>query len=143
VMRLEGLTFRAAVARLEGAAPRAPVRRPAPRPLRRRPRDAAERACLTAAVECYARRLAAEPRALGYLASRGVDLATLQECRLGYAAGDDLARFLHRRGLPLGAARRVGLLRRDGAELMAGRVVVPEVRAGQPIWLIGRVPAEG
>ena len=142
VMRLEGLTFRAAAARLEGAPQRAPVRLRAPRPVRR-PRDAAERACLAAAVECYARRLASEPTALRYLASRGVDLATIEACRLGYARGDELARVLHRQGLPLGAARRVGLLRRDGSEPMAGRVVVPEVRGGQPLWLIGRMPGDG
>jgi DNA primase len=33
---------------------------------------------------------------------------------------------------------RLGLLRRDGDEFLAGRVVVPEVQRGQPIWLIGR-----
>jgi DNA primase len=140
VMRLEGRTFRAAVDRLEGIPRVVSIRRPPRRNVRPvRPRDAGERACLAAAVELYARRLAAEPAALGYLAARGVDLTTIERCRLGYAAGGELVPFLRRRGLPVGAARRVGLLRRDGSELMAGRVVVPEVRGGQPIWLIGRV----
>jgi DNA primase len=40
--------------------------------------------------------------------------------------------------LPLGAARRVGILGPDGRELLAGRVIVPEIRSGQPIWLVGR-----
>ena len=33
----------------------------------------------------------------------------------------------------------MGLLRPDGRDFLAGRIVVPEIRAGQPIWLIGRV----
>jgi DNA primase len=42
------------------------------------------------------------------------------------------------RRLPVGAATRIGLLRHAGHELLAGRLVVPEIRSGQPIWLIGR-----
>jgi DNA primase len=42
------------------------------------------------------------------------------------------------RRLPIPAAIRVGLLGPDGNERFKGRVVVPEIRRGQPIWLIGR-----
>ncbi|MGI9145620.1 MAG: toprim domain-containing protein [Chloroflexota bacterium] len=57
-------------------------------------------------------------------------------------AGDQLLAFLHWQRLPLGAALKLGLLTRAGHEFMAGRIVIPELCAGQPIWLIGRAPAE-
>jgi len=50
--------------------------------------------------------------------------------------------FLHWQRLPLGAALKLGLLTRAGHEFMAGRIVIPELCAGRPIWLIGRAPAE-
>src|SRR5262249_49133130 len=59
-------------------------------------------------------------------------------CRLGYAAGDELVAYLRWRRLPVYAARRAGLLTPAGHELLTGRIVIPEIRAGQPIWLIGR-----
>jgi DNA primase len=72
------------------------------------------------------------------VAERGLDRTTLQRCRVGYANGDELVDYLRWRRLPVQAAIRVGLLGRDGREFLAGRVVVPEVRGGQPVWLIGR-----
>jgi DNA primase len=56
---------------------------------------------------------------------------------VGYASGE-LAAGLRRRGLPVEAARRVGLLTPTGREFLRGRVVVPEVRDGRPVWLVGR-----
>jgi DNA primase len=98
----------------------------------------AERACLAAAVELYHNRLLTERAALAYVAERGLEQATIERCRVGYAGGDELAGYLRWRGLPARAAVRAGLLGRDGRELLAGRVVVPELRGGQPIWLVGR-----
>jgi len=144
VMRVERLGFRAAVARLEGTRKPLPVVpiRPfrVPHPGRsRRVWDPAERACLAAAVELYHNRLLGEPMACAYLASRGVAPTTAECCRLGYASGDELVPYLRWRRLSVQAALRVGLLGRDGRELLAGRIVVPEIRHGQPIWLIGRL----
>ena len=59
--------------------------------------------------------------------------------RIGFAAGDELVPYLAWRGVPVSAARRVGLLRADGRERLAGRIVFPEIRQRQPIWLIGRL----
>jgi DNA primase len=52
--------------------------------------------------------------------------------------------YLAWRNVPASAARRVGLLQADGRERLAGRVVFPEIRQRQPVWLIGRLlePAE-
>ena len=144
VRRLEGLDFRRAVERITGGEP-SPVRaQPAPAPRRiadrRRlfARGPAERACLAAAVELYHGRLLCDLTAFSYVRGRGIDRQTIERCRVGYAAGNELAAFLRWRRLPLQAAVRVGLIGRGGREFLAGRVVVPEVRGGQPVWLIGR-----
>jgi DNA primase len=50
----------------------------------------------------------------------------------------DIAAYLRWRHLPLPSAVRVGLLDRDGRELLRDRIVVPEWRHGWPRWLIGR-----
>jgi DNA primase len=139
VARVERMGFRDAVDRLAGGLPGsvAPPRRTGPaRPPR--PRTEAELACLSAAVDAYAARLRREPAALAYLASRGVDPATIDRHRIGLADGDALLEHLRWRRLPLAAARAAGLLRRDAGERFAGRIVVPELRGGRPVWLIGR-----
>lgn len=97
-----------------------------------------ERACLAAAVDLYHNRLLTDPTALAYVQGRGLDRSIIERCHIGYVAGDELADYLRWRHLPVGAAMRVGLLRRDGREFLTHRVVVPEIRGGQPIWLVGR-----
>ena len=148
VMHAENIAFREAVGRLTSAS-QGPVRppsrpAPAPRPASKGPeeRTAEELAVLQAATNFYHFNLLAEPRALDYLAQRGISLATARECRLGYAAGDQLLAFLHWQRLPLGAAFQLGLLTRAGHEFLAGRIVIPELSAGRPMWLIGRALAE-
>jgi DNA primase len=147
-MHAENIAFREAVGRLTGGC-QGPVRppsrpAPAPRPASKGPeeRTAEELAVLQAATNFYHFNLLAEPRALDYLAQRGISLATARECRLGYAAGDQLLAFLHWQRLPLGAALQLGLLTRAGHEFMAGRIVIPELCAGRPMWLIGRALTE-
>ncbi len=145
VERIERVGFLEAVARVAGEALSPTgrrVRRTAspPRPRSRTVRwGPDERACLAAAVELYHNRLLTDPAAMAYVERRGLDRATLEACRVGYAGGDELIPYLRWRRLPVQAALRVGLLGRDGRELMAGRVVVPEIRAGQPIWMVGRI----
>lgn len=162
VERVERVGFREAVSRLGGAVPLASASRarPAPgvpgvaagppRPARhtyRRvipPRGPEERACLAAAVELYHNRLLGDPAALAYTEERGLDRETLVRCRVGYAPGDELASYLRWRRIPAQAGLHSGLLRPDGSELMAGRMVVPEIRAGRVLWLVGRtLPAAG
>jgi len=148
IMHAEDVGFREAVDRLSSGrpAPVHPIPRPVPsaRPASRDPegRTAEELAVLQAATNFYHANLLAEPLAIDYLAQRGISLATARQCRLGYAAGDQLLAFLHWQRLPLGAALKLGLLTRAGHEFMAGRIVIPELCAGRPIWLIGRAPAE-
>lgn len=146
VRRIAGLGFRDAIARLTGDRPHAPLMRPPPLrspALADGPRPPDERDCLTTAVEVYGRRLLDDPAALGYAAARGIDRETLARHRVGYAAGDELAVALHRRGLAPAVATRAGLLTGDGQERFAGRIVVPELREEGPVWLVGRAVAPG
>jgi DNA primase len=142
VMLAEDLGFRAAVEHLAGPT-LGPLRatpkhfaRPAPRPSDGRDPD--ELAVLQAAVSLYHHTLLTEPSALTYLASRGLDAAAIERCRLGYAPGDQLTAYLRWHRLPIGPALRVGLLTRGGAEFLVGRIVVPDLSGGRPRWLIGR-----
>jgi DNA primase len=151
VQRIEGVGFREAArilaaGRFAGSGRLASSGAPGPRPRARRPSrppEPAERECLAAAVELYANRLLTDPRAVAYVEGRGLDRATLERFRVGFAAGDELADLLRWRGLPAAAAVRAGLLYRDGRERLAGRVVVPELRGGAPVWLVGRTIGTG
>ena len=146
----EGLSFREAAEHLVGAdalVPK-PVHRALPRPVPPAiqhsaggsiERDPDELAMLRAATLLYHRRLLTEPRALAYVEQRGLDRATIDTWQLGYAAGDELIPFLRWRRMELSAALGVGLLDHRGQEFLAGRIVVPELRAGQPVWLAGRL----
>jgi DNA primase len=142
----EGLGFREAVERLAGdrlgqVAPR-PSAPPAPPPLPSvavEDRDPDELAALQAATSVYHHRLLTDPVAMAYIERRGLDRATVETCRIGYAAGDELLPFLRWHRLPLGPALRIGLLTHAGREFMASRIVVPEVHDGHPVWLVGRL----
>jgi DNA primase len=144
VERLERLSFRDAVARLTSGETSNARRTTSPDvktqivPHRQRALGPAQRACLSAAVDLYQNRLLSEPDALAYLDCRGIDRTTLLRCRIGFAAGNELATYLQWSGLPIAVAIGMGLLRHDGADFLSSRIVVPELRAGQPIWLIGR-----
>ena len=102
-------------------------------------RDSDELAALRAATSLYHRRLLTDSEALEYVEQRGLDRAAIDTCQIGYAAGDELVPFLRWRRIELGPALRVGLLDRCGQEFLGGRIVVPELRDGQPVWLAGRL----
>ncbi len=136
VERIEGLSFQDAVQKLTDIQV-APTPLPLPPQVKPKSSGPVEHAILDAALEIYQARLLAEPSALAYLEGRGLNRATIQHYRLGYARGDELVPYLRRRRLSVAAARRAGLLRR-GCEFLAGRIVIPELRGGQPVWLIGR-----
>lgn len=159
VQRRDGLsTLGEALAKLTGAPPPAPrsanlAGAPGSVPVRDRRWDhltVEEQLVLEAAVALYRRLLREHRPALAYLRTRGVPDAVIHRCGLGYSDGRSLQAHLRKHG-GLQLAEVLGLLRRhepdatgEGGwrELLAGRIVVPELRAGQPIWLIGRRPDE-
>jgi DNA primase len=140
----ENLSFRDAVERIGASAGTFAARQLVP-PLRVRPtvavddRNEDELIALRAATSLYHHRLLTDPEALAYVTRRGLDRTTVESCRLGYASGEELAHHLRWLRLPLGPAMRVGLLTYAGREFMAGRIVVPELRDGLPVWLVGRL----
>jgi DNA primase len=144
VQLVEQVDFRQAVDRLDSGIQRAPRALAAPgRPSQPRPleRDPQEAAVLHAATMLYHQRLLSDATAMAYLAGRGIVRATVEACHLGYAAGDELIPYLAWRRLGLEPALRVGLLGRNGREFLAGRIVVPDLRGQQPVWLVGRLLA--
>jgi DNA primase len=148
VMQAENVGFREAVDRLTDGQ-HAPTRPKAHATRSRSPHSAGgpggrtseELAVLHAATTLYHHSLLAEPRALAYLEGRGIRPAIICQHRLGYAAGDQLLSYLRWRRLSVEAALHTGVLTRGGQEFLAGRLVVPELRAGRPVWLIGRMLA--
>ena len=147
VQQIENLSFREAAARLDGvrAGSKHPIRsvRPVPRLSHTRQREIVlggdEYRVLAAATDLYANQLFTDELALGYMADRGFPRGLLERYRVGYSRGDELVAYLRWRRLPLGAAVRAGLITADGREFLAGRIVFPELRDGQTVWLIGRV----
>src|SRR5262249_40463851 len=118
VQQIEGLTFRQAVERLGGVPHREPTlaprsrRRPSPRAPVQFERSGAELEVLAAAVELYRNRLLVHEHALTYLRDRGIQRETIESAHLGFAAGDELVRYLGWRRLPVASAMCCGLLTR-------------------------------
>jgi DNA primase len=140
---VEGVNFVEALKRLGGATARRTSLQPQRVQVSRRGPSTRligpdERTVLAAAVDLYSHCLRSDRSALAYVESRGLDPQMLERYRVGYCSGDGLLQYLRWRRLPLAPARRVGLVTRDDREFLAGRIVVPEFRRGQPIWLVGR-----
>lgn len=97
-----------------------------------------DRLILSAACDLYHEALLKNERALHYLERRGLALPVIHRCRLGYSDGQVLKPFLQRHRFSLRRATEMGLLRKDGSEALAHRVVVPELRGGRCAWMVGR-----
>lgn len=149
VMRREGVGFAEACARLADVPPLPEM---APPNSGRSQRDHRwdrlsldEQVVMNTAGAIYQDALWREPRALEYVRGRGIPDWVIRECALGYADGHSLEAYLRRRS-GLKVAQELGLLRKPERgdpgsslrEFLAGRIVVPEIRAGQAIWFIGR-----
>lgn len=159
VMRLEHLDFPAACAHLASRSCGTPLANPRPTPhpalsnggdwnrssQRRWERlTLTEQTAMNLAVAVYRRGLRGHAPALRYLRERGIPHPLIARCGLGWADGHTLVAALGRSRNPalLPAAVDLGLLRRgpDGRlrDVLASRVVVPEIRFGHCIWFIGR-----
>lgn len=78
------------------------------------------------------------PSALAYLGERGISLALARRCRLGYLHDAALLDYLAGDERLVRTAREVGLLNRLHRGTLARRLIVPEIRQGRTIQLIGR-----
>jgi DNA primase len=160
VMDREGCSFREACERLSSSG-RPPVVHPAPRVAARSTErcwerlapDSAESEVLELVVHLYEEQLWQSERALAYLRTRAVPEDVARTQRLGYADGRRLLPYLREStaGNParsaLAIAVALGLVvERPAAEhqqpiqreFFFDRLIVPELRAGRPIWCIGR-----
>jgi DNA primase len=150
VRRRDGVTFVEACSRLTALPAQSPAGMtphliPGPRRWERLRLE--EQVVMNVAGVIYQRSLWREERALAYLRNRGIPDWLIHGRGLGYADGHSLEAYLRRRS-GLRVAQSLGLLRRreggdDPAhgslrEFLASRVVVPEIRGNQVIWLIGR-----
>ena len=138
IQRLDGVDLPEAIRRLQGGSwepverPRDSLdHRPAEQPFARDPQ------LLTAATQFYATQLRQSSEAIGYLASRGIDLTAAQRLGLGYSTGHGLRE--HLRSLGFNDTRfQWGGLFTDRGERFSGMIVVPEIVAGRVHWLAGR-----
>ena len=99
-----------------------------------------DRMILTAACGVYHETLLRTPKALRYLEERGIGMPVVRRCQVGFSDGRTLRRYLQSRRLSLRRATEMGLFwpRHGRGETMTGRIVVPELRGGQCIWMLGR-----
>ncbi|MEX1195476.1 MAG: CHC2 zinc finger domain-containing protein [Dehalococcoidia bacterium] len=136
VRRADNLSFRDALERLNnGEAPTPSI------PPRSEALSLDDRMILTAATAVYHETLLRAPAAVRYLETRGIGLSVVRRCRIGYSDGRSLRPYLQRHRLSIKRATEMGLFWAKGArgETMAGRIVVPEQRSGQCVWMLGRV----
>jgi DNA primase len=92
---------------------------------------------LTAATEVYHASIFSQSWVLEYLAKRKIDLDMIRRHRIGYATGDNLAKYFRFRGWDPEIAYDLGLIGPRG-EYFRQRIVIPELRAGKAIYLVGR-----
>jgi len=93
---------------------------------------------LTAATEVYHASIFMQTRVLEYLAKRRIDLDMIRRHRIGYATGNDLAKYFRFRGWDPEIANDLGLINESRGEYFRQRIVIPEIRNGRAIYLVGR-----
>ena len=141
IQRIENLSLPDAIRRLDGSprlTPRAATRPAATSQMKSAMRPSRDAALLTAAARFYAGQLRRSPKAIEYLASRGIGFDAALRLGVGYAPGQGLREALESAGFTTRRIRSSGLLMEGGTERFAGMVVVPDVANGLVRWLAGR-----
>lgn len=93
---------------------------------------------LTVAAALYQAALARSLEAQAYLKARGITIKSAQRMRVGYGQPGALRGFLGDDLLLMAQARAVGLLDAFDRERLEGRIVIPEMRDGHCLWMVGR-----
>jgi DNA primase len=96
---------------------------------------------LTLAITCYQDELFSHPHVLAYVAERAVSTETARHLCLGYSDGESLARRIKSHPWLCPQASAAGLLTNQGRERLACRLIIPEMREQQAVYLIGRIVA--
>ena len=142
VMKIEGVSFREAVARLQADTPAlvadvAPAR--PPQPLNA---SAEDHALLGQVVDYYHDTLKSDAEGLAYLEKRGISIEAIDHFRLGLAnrtLGYRLPEKTRKAGAEIrGRLQGLGILRESGHEHFNGSVVVPVINHSKVLELYGR-----
>lgn len=104
--------------------------------------DQEDKAILDLATVLYHAQLMRSQSHQRLLAKRGISLEIIKRFKVGWCNGRGLRGYLQKKRLSLARARRIGLLGEKG-EHFRGRIVVPEIRKGHTIYLIGRAARPG
>ncbi len=93
---------------------------------------------LTVAAALYQAALAASSEAQAYLRRRGVTGESAWRMHVGYGQPGALRSFIGDSPTLMAEARRRGLLDPSGKERLEGRIIIPEMRNGRCLWMVGR-----
>jgi DNA primase len=141
IQLVEQVSFREAVERLEFNGCNAVPRGSATPPLSKAPQpphlDDRALDLLTAAAEVYHAALLLNREMLQYVTGRGITQDSIRRFRLGYATGDNLAKYFRFRGWDPELGRELGLIN-DRGEFFRHRIILPEWRKGKAVYLTGR-----
>ena len=138
IQRLDSVDLPEAIRRLQGSTWE-PVQRPG-RSVSHQPqaqRFNPDPQMLTTATRYYAAQLRQSSAAIGYLTSRGIDLASARRLGLGFSTGHGLREHLRSHGFDDVQLQSSGLFSERG-ERFAGTIVVHEIIAGRVHWMAGR-----
>ncbi len=145
IQLVEQVNFREAVARLEGGVFTAPeqarVTKAGATPPASRCIDEDAMRLITAAAEVYHTSLLLNPEMLSYVIGRGITLDTIKRFRVGYATGDNLEKYFRFRGWDVEMGKALGLISERG-EFFRNRIIIPEWRNGNAVYLVGRQTQE-
>ncbi|MGH2501762.1 MAG: CHC2 zinc finger domain-containing protein, partial [Ktedonobacterales bacterium] len=93
---------------------------------------------LTVAAALYQAALTASPEAQSYVRQRHITKASARRMRVGFGQPGALHDYLADDPALTNLARQTGLLDAFGKERLEGRVIIPEIRDGRCLWMLGR-----
>jgi DNA primase len=97
------------------------------------------RRVLTLAMACYQEELFSQQHVLTYVAGRAVSTDTARHLCLGYSDGHRFRAQLKPSPQLWREASTAGLLTNQGRDRLACRLIIPEMREQQVVYLIGRI----
>ncbi len=101
------------------------------------------RRVLTLATRCYQEELFCHRHVLSYVTERAISLETARHLCLGYSDGQRLRAQLKRSPQLWREASTAGLLTSQWRDRFASRLLIPEMREQQAVYVIGRIVPPG
>ncbi len=101
------------------------------------------RRVLTLATRCYQEELSRHRHVLSYVIERAISLETARHLCLGYSDGQRLRAQLKRSPQLWREATTAGLLTSQGRDRFTSRLMIPEMREQEAVYMIGRIVPPG